>query len=172
RGVKVRDGGAADLALVAQPDHLGPGVLDGRAALVGPVELIEIDALDAEPPQRRVALSSDRLRPQRSRRLNHRIGVVPDETAFGEDERTRARGTIAKQTPDDLFGVAEAVDGGCIDPVDAAVERLAHRRERRVVVLRTPAERPPAAADRPGAEADGRDVKASLSKRASRHHRP
>src|SRR5690606_40480416 len=41
----------ADLALIREPRHLAPGILDGHTGLIGPVELIEIDALDAEPSE-------------------------------------------------------------------------------------------------------------------------
>ena len=55
---------------------------------------------------------------------------------------------------DDFFGVAEAVDGGGIDPVDAEVEGAVNGRDGFAVILRAPGEFPVAAADRPCAKAN------------------
>src|SRR5207249_7050522 len=57
--------------------------------------------------------------------------------------------------------MAETVHRRGIDPVDAQLEGATHRGERIGVVLRAPPERPAAAADRPRAEADGRDVESA-----------
>ena len=55
-----------------------------------------------------------------------------------------------------FFGMAQPVDGGRIDPVHAAIERRVDGGDGFVVVLRSPGERPSAAAHRPRADADGR----------------
>src|SRR5713101_2825698 len=67
------------------------------------------------------------------------------------------------RAPDDQLRTAEAVGGGGVDPVDAQLERAVDRLDRVLVVLRTPAELPAATSDRPGAEADARDLEAGRS---------
>jgi hypothetical protein len=53
--------------------------------------------------------------------------------------------------------MAQAIDRGGVDPVDAAADGMADGGDRIAVVLAAPADRP-VAADRPGAEADPGDV--------------
>ena len=65
---------------------------------------------------------------------------------------------------DDLFGVAEAVDGGGVDPVDAELDGAVDGGDGVVVVLRAPGEGPVAAADGPCAEADGGEVQIRVAK--------
>src|SRR5207249_11300938 len=91
----------------------------------------------------------------------HWIAVVPHEAAFGEHQWSLAGLQLAQQAAHQLFRVAEPIDGRRVDPVDPTLDGMAHGRERRGVVLRAPAERPAAAPDRPGAEADGRDIESA-----------
>ena len=60
--------------------------------------------------------------------------------------------------------MAQAVDGGGIDPVHAAIERRVDGGDGFVVVLRSPGERPSAAAHRPGADADRRQFHIAVAK--------
>ena len=69
-----------------------------------------------------------------------------------------------QRPPDDLLRAAEPVPGRGVDPVDAEVERPVDRRDGLLVVLRSPAEFPSAAADRPGAEADPGDLHAGRAR--------
>jgi hypothetical protein len=64
---------------------------------------------------------------------------------------------------DDLFGVAEAVDGSGIDPVNAQIERAMDRGDGFVVVLRPPCEIPVAAADGLRAKADRGELKVEVA---------
>mgnify|MGYP007031432341 CR=1 FL=1 len=64
---------------------------------------------------------------------------------------------------------AEAVDGGRVDPVDADGHRLMDRADGKGVVLRAPAEFPIAAADGPGAQADGRELERRVAEFAGLH---
>ena len=77
-------------------------------------------------------------------------------SALGEDERPLVE--AGDRSPDDLLRVAEAVLGRGVDPVHAELERAVDRRDRLLVLLRAPAPFEAAAADRPGAEADTRDL--------------
>src|SRR4030095_8581413 len=50
--VEVRHADRAELAFLDQPRHRLPGVFDWNASFVGPVELEQIDSLDAQTTQR------------------------------------------------------------------------------------------------------------------------
>jgi hypothetical protein len=62
--------------------------------------------------------------------------------------------------------VTEAVAGGGVDPVDRTLQRVMDRGDRLIVVLRAPAVFPVAAAKRPRAEADARDLQATRTRLA------
>ena len=65
---------------------------------------------------------------------------------------------------DYLFRVAEPIDGGRIDPVHAGIEGGADGAHRFGIVLRSPAEGPTAAADGPGANAEGGNHQVTVAK--------
>jgi hypothetical protein len=48
--IEIGHAGRAHLARGDQLQHLGPGVLERSTRFVGPVELVQVDALDAKPP--------------------------------------------------------------------------------------------------------------------------
>ena len=168
RRLVVRDTGPADLPLRHELQHLAPRLLDRRAALVGPVELVEVDRVDAEPPQRVLALLAQARRRGVPDRLLHPVGLVPPQAALREDERPLRPGDVGERAADDLLRVAVPVHRGGVDPADPARHGVANRRDRLGVVLRAPRESPAAAADRPGSEADGRDLGAASSESARR----
>ena len=64
---------------------------------------------------------------------------------------------------DDVLRVPEAVGGGGVDPVDPELERAVDRRARLLVFLGSPAELPVAPSNRPGAEADPRDLETGVA---------
>ena len=171
--VEVRDAAGAHLSVVDQPGHLAPRVLDRRSDPIGPVELVQIDALDAEPPERRFDLLADRFRTQVALRLVERPRRIGNHAAFGEDVGPLATGDLAQRPSDHFLRVPEAVDRRRIDPVDAARDGVADRRDRIGVVLASPAVGPAPASDGPGAEADLRDSKTGSSQRTlqERFHR-
>ena len=138
-------------AIVAHESSSG-----GSRRPVGPVELVEVDPLDAEPAQAPLALLADRLRSQVV--LDHAVrAALPAPAALREDEHVLADAVGRERASDDLLGVAEPVHGGGVDPVDAELDGVPDRGDRLVVVDRAPAEAP-RPADRPGAEADGREL--------------
>src|SRR5215813_19826 len=159
--IEIGNSGCANLPLFDQLRHLGPRILDGGARLVGPVELVEIDTVDSESPQRCLAFAPDRRRLQVGLRWGHPITVVPDETALCEDEWALGCPELSDKPPDQLLGMSQSVDGSGIDPVHPQLERVAHGGERFGVVLWAPAEGPAATSDRPGAESDPRDVQSA-----------
>src|SRR2546423_511539 len=73
--VEVRDADAPDEALLPELRERRPTLLD---VLVGdrPVDLVEVDRGDAEPPQARLGLAQDRVAPQA---VQHRASRPPDE---------------------------------------------------------------------------------------------
>src|SRR5206468_4952047 len=119
------------------------------------------DLLDTESAQRCLAFPANRLRTQDALGIFDRILRIPHEPAFGEEVRSIRALALLEQSADDLFGVAESVNRGRVDPVDSQIERVIHRGDGFVIVLRPPAERPAAATDCPGAESDARDVQVS-----------
>jgi hypothetical protein len=56
----------------------------------------------------------------------------------------------------DFLGVRQSVDGGGVDPVDAAIERFVDGGNGVGVILRTTAKGPASASDCSGTEADSR----------------
>lgn len=90
---------------------------------------------------------------------------VPDHAVLREHVRPIGFGQVGEGAGDDLFRVAEAVDGGRVDPVDTALDGVTNGGDRVGVILRAPAERPVTAADRPRAESDARDVHARRAER-------
>ena len=89
---------------------------------------------------------------------------MPAHRALGKDIRLVA-GRL-KRAGNDFFGVAEAVDRGGVDPVDAEVEGAMNRGDGFIVVLRSPGEFPVAAADGPRAKADRCELKVGVSESA------
>src|ERR1700736_2581699 len=134
--VEVRYAYRADLSFLDELRNCGPGFLDGRTR-VRPVELIQIDALAPEPAERRFAFAANRLGAEVAPRRLHAIALVPDEAALRENERALGARQLAKQLSHDFLGMPEPVDRRGIDPVDPQRERMAHRGQRRRIVLRS-----------------------------------
>jgi len=110
--VEVRDPDEPYEAVVHEAGHRCPRLLDRDAALVRPVELIQVEVLGAESPQAPLAGRSD-LFGAEPRPFGHGgdLGGEPDLVPA-----TRHRLT------DELLRPAPAVDLGRVDPIDAAVE--------------------------------------------------
>jgi hypothetical protein len=121
------------------------------------MKLVEIDVVDAQPPKRSVAFPLNRIRLENASRRSHRIVLIPDQSTFGEDHWPFGRLPFAQQAADHFLGVPKSVHCGRIDPVHPEFQGVAHGCERNGVVLRSPAEGPAAAADRPGAKSGFRD---------------
>ena len=91
------------------------------------MELIQIDALHAEPSQRRVAFGTNGFRLEDSLRLSHAIPFIPDQATLGKDVRPFGSRQRAHKTPDNFFGMTQTVNRGRIDPVDTQLNGAAHR---------------------------------------------
>ena len=143
RHVVVRQPDGAHLSLRLEVEQRAPILLDRRSVLGRPVHLVEVDAVEAEP-----AAASSRARGGCWRgaptllRQCLAVVLVPGEAALGEHVGALRARDLLQRRAHDLLGVPEAVDRGGVDPVDAALDRVADRGDRLPVVLRAPA-RPP-----------------------------
>ena len=167
---EVRHANPPHLAGGFEPGEGLPRLLDVRRRPprrhLRPVDLVEVDRLHAQAPQARVDLAQDR----RARDVVADLPVAaPHEAALGE--HVRPFGAAGERLRHHLLGAAEAVDGGRVNPVDAEVEGAVDGRDRVAVVLRPPAELPAAAPERPGAEADARDLQVRVAELTGEHSR-
>ena len=67
--------------------------------------------------------------------------LIPAEAALGENVRPRAA-PVLERSRNDCFGVAQAVNRGGVNPVDAQFQRSMNCRDRIFVVLRPPGKFP------------------------------
>ncbi len=114
-----RMGRAADVADLAGAHEIGQRAerLVDRDLGAGPVDLVEVDVVGAEPAQRRVAGAQD---------VQARVALIvgteagPPVDLGAEDHLVAAAG---QGLPDDALRIARVVDVGGIDEVDARVQR-------------------------------------------------
>jgi hypothetical protein len=125
--IEVRNTARPDLAFRDEAAHFTPGVLDRHPRVVRPVELVEIDPLDAEAPERRVALLAHGVRAQAALRLAKWVRVRGAQAAFSENERPLPCRHPSNGAADNLFGVPAPVYGGRIDPIDPYLDGVAQR---------------------------------------------
>src|SRR5579872_4188568 len=118
------------------------------------MNLVKIDGLDTQAAQAVFDLAADRFGFQNFLYLTFRI---PAQAAFGKDIRPRSRPTLERPRYD-VFRVSEAVDRRSINPVDAEFECPVNRRDRIVVVLRSPCKLPARAANGPGSVTDRSNI--------------
>ncbi len=118
------------------------------------MDLIEVDDVNLQATQAVFALLADG-----SGRVHFGDAavLVPAHGALGEDVRAPPF-PFAESACHYFLGVADAVDGRGVDPVDAELERAVNCADRIIIVLRAPSEVPARAADGPGSVAYGRDL--------------
>ncbi len=155
--VEVRYTGVSDFAFFFEFGERFPSFLDVLVG-VGPVDLVQVDDVRLEPPQAIFALPLDRVF------LEYVAGI----TVLVPDQRTLRKhvGFLSdafQRLGHQLLGVAQPVDGGGVDPVDAQLQRALYCSHGFFVVLGSPGGAPSAAADGPTAEADGRYVHVRLA---------
>src|SRR5215218_9112652 len=154
--------GDADVANESLLLEFGEGTPPLFDLLVGdrPVDLVEVDRLEAEALQAAFELAPERVAPQAlQRRPVWALGLA----GFREHVRTLRRIELAQGASDDFLRMAEAILRCRVDPVDAELDRVMDRRDRVLVFLGTPAPVIAAAPDRPGAEADASDLETGRS---------
>ena len=153
----------ADFALTLEFGHRSPALFDLFVG-DGPVNLIQVNDVDLEATQAGFDFSADGFEG-----LVDLAVFVPEHAALSED--VRFGGDAFHGPGDNFFGVTEAVYGGGVDPIDAIFDSAVDRGDRFVVFLGTPPVLPVAAADGPGAEADGGEVEVGVAKLFSLHSR-
>src|SRR5690242_5258008 len=92
--------------------------------------------------------------------------VVPNKRTFGEDVGFL---TPFNSLAHHLFGVAQPINGGSIDPVDAKAEGMFDGGDRFVVVLRTPTSGPTTTSHCPCSQTNWCNVYICLAKLACFH---
>ena len=97
-------------------------------------ELVEINALNAQPPQRSVAFPPNRIRLKDSSRRSHRIVRIPDQSALGEDQWALGWRPFKQQAADHFFGMTEPVHCGRIYPIHPELQCVTHGRQRNSIV--------------------------------------
>src|SRR5213592_4191872 len=165
RDVVIGEPDGADLPFLLQLQECAPVVFERSAVLGGPVHLVQVDALDAEPAERGLDLAAKAQGIPHAAQRGGMVVLVPDQAGFGEDVWPVVGRDIAQRAGDDLLRVAEAVHRRRIDPVDAALDGVTDGGDRVRIILVAPGEGPAAAADRPRAEADARDPHAGGAER-------
>src|SRR5271166_2031087 len=143
----------ADLSLFLQIEQGLPVRLDRRAVLWRPVHLIEINPLNLKSAQRTLDLAANARWGAHSPWQGVAVRGVGNQPAFG----TLALWNGGKGSGDDLLRMPEAIDCGCVDPVDPARHGVTDRGHGVPVVLAAPADRP-IAANHPGPEAHARNL--------------
>ena len=140
----------ADLSLDEQCEHRLGGFLH-RHQGIGPVDLVDVDVIGAQPPQRILDLAQD----ARAAGIAEHAAMLPFKSGLGGDDDARAQAALGDCLADDLLGTAEAVDRSRIDDIDAMLERRPDGGNRGGFV----GSAPHPSADGPGAERDARHRK-------------
>ena len=127
---------ASDLALAHEVLHRAHGLLERRLR-VEPVALVDVDVVGAQAPEARVA------------RLHHvlaREPAVVGPLARRPEHLRREHDVLPRdaleRAPEQLLRLAERVDVGGVERLDARVERGAHARARAVLVDARPEGQP------------------------------
>jgi hypothetical protein len=114
------------------------------------VDLEQVEALDLEAAERRLALPADRISCEDV--ADGCLALLPDQPALCEDEGALVLGQGRERLADDFLGMAEPVGGGGVDPVDAELHGAMNSGDGFGVVLASPPALRGAPADRPGAQ--------------------
>src|SRR5580765_1163136 len=113
------------------------------------MDLQQVDPVRAQAAQARLEIRTDAPGTE----IHARAGLSREGPALREDEDIAT--ASFESAGDDLLGAAPTVEGRGVDPVDAQVERMSNRANRRRIVLRSPPDGPVTArADRRGPDSD------------------
>src|SRR2546426_7656814 len=140
--IEVGDTDPADLSFLLELRHGRPAFFEFRRVIHGPMDLVEVNGINAQPAEAVFTLAANGISLQYV--MDFPLSI-PTQTTFGEDIRTRA--TPARQRAcDHFFRVAGSIDGRGINPVDSPFQRAMNCRDGRVVILSAPGELPAGAA--------------------------
>src|SRR6266478_1907 len=143
----VTDADGANFPLFVEFAKSGGCLLDGDER-VGPVHLIDIDIVRLETPERILELLKNAL----ARGIAFDFAIRPIESNFGGKDDVLSATTLAQGFAHDFFRTPIAVNGRCVDQVDALVECGMNGADGLVLVSSAP--HPTAYG--PGAECDSR----------------
>src|SRR5262245_41589012 len=90
------------------------------------MNLIYVDVIRAQPPQRIVNLAHDAF----AAGIAEGLSVPPIDAGLGGDDHARARANAGNRSSNDLLRTAEPVGRRRVDDVDAAVQSGPYRRDR------------------------------------------
>lgn len=155
RDAEVGDANEAHFAFALEFGHGGPAFLDFFVG-DGPMDLVEVDDVDLKAAEAGFDFFANFFEG-----LDNFAVGAPGHSALREEERLGGDGF--QGGANDFFGVAEAVDGGGVDPVDACVKCAVDGLDGFAIFLWAPGVLPIASADGPGAEADSGEVKVGLA---------
>src|SRR6267143_163108 len=110
----------------------------GTVVVRRPMDLVKIDRVDLQAAQAVLAFAPDR---SGAEFLSDVPFFVPAKGALGENIGARAA-PFLQSAGYDFFGMAHAVNGGGIDPIDAKFERTMNRRDGIRILLRAPGKFP------------------------------
>jgi hypothetical protein len=125
RGIMIRKTDCTHLPLGLQVEQRLPVLFKPRAILRRPVHLVEIDPLGSKPAQGGDDLGANAGGGADLLGHDHAIGFVPGQPTFREDKRSFAHRHVRQCLSDDFLGMSEAIHGGCIDPIDPAINCVA-----------------------------------------------
>ena len=155
----------ADLALAFEFDECPPAFFDIFVRL-RPVHLIKVDTVDAKSLEARVALSDDTFAFEH---FVDRFRIAHYAAAFGSHDRAPRGTELFECLADQFLGLATAIDGCGVDPIDAQVDCGDDRIDRFAGILIAPAEFPITSADGPGTETDSAEFKVGLAELSIMH---
>src|SRR5438552_13244271 len=167
--VKVGHANKAHFAFCLQRGESLPGFFDsGFVVLRRPVHLVEIDGVDLEAAETVFAFAANG---NGTELFPDFAFLVPAQNAFRKNVGARTA-PFLQRASDDFLGVAQAVNGGGVDPVDAELQRAVNCGDGIGVVLRTPGKFPATATESPSAKADARNVDVGVSQFSRFHSNP
>src|SRR5712664_242867 len=137
--IKVRNADPANFSFFLERGKRLPRFFEpGTVVFRRPMDLVKIDRVHLQATQTVLAFAPDG---SSAEFLSDVPFLVPAKDTLGENIRARAA-PILHRAGNDFFGMAHAVDGGGIDPVDTKFERTMNRRDRIRIILRAPGEFP------------------------------
>ncbi len=128
------------------------------------MDLVDVDVIGAQPPQPIVDLAHD----PRAARIAKRLAVAPVDACFRSDQRAIAQARLGQGLAYDFFSVAETIDWGRVDDIDAMLQRGPDGRYRFSVIGAAPHP----AADGPSSKCNARDLKRCFGVSGLLHVRP
>src|SRR5579864_909605 len=131
------------------------------------MKLVEIDSFHTQAAQGSLAFAPYGIWLQSSLRLSHGI-AFESHAALGENQRALRLWNIAQKPSHHFLRMAQPINRGRINPIDAQIDRVAHRRDGLGVVLVPPAVRPATSADCPGTESNCGDFQSTRTQRTFR----